>query len=77
MKESLTPESIKFIVARVLDNANDAFKEANENKQNDFYEGRRLAYYEVLDTIKNELIAHNQDLKEFGLDESLELKMLS
>ena len=35
------------------------------------------AYYEVLDTIKNELIAHNQNLKEFGLDENLELKMLS
>ena len=35
------------------------------------------AYYEVLDTIKNELIAQNQNLKEFGLDENLELKMLS
>lgn len=73
--EPLSPEAVKFIIARVLDNANDAFKEAKDNRQNDFYQGRKFAYYEILDTIKNELIAHDQDLKEFGLDENLEMKM--
>lgn len=67
---------IKYIVARVLDNANDAFEEANENKDDDFYKGKKLAYYEILDTIKNELKARGQELKEFGLDFNLETKLL-
>lgn len=62
--------TIKFIVSRVIDNANEALKEENSN--DDFYKGRKLAYYEVLDTIKSELMANNQDLKEYGLDIDLE-----
>ena len=75
-RESLTPAAIKFMISRMLRNADDAFKEARENKQSDFYKGRRFAYYEMLDTIKSELMAHDQDLKEFGLDVNLE-KMFS
>ena len=74
--EPLTPAAVKFIIARVLDNANDAFKEAIVNGKDEFYQGRKLAYYEILDTIKSELMAHDQDLKEFGLDVNLE-KMFS
>lgn len=62
----------KYIVSRVLDNANDAISEAKENPEDDFYKGRKMAYYEVLDTIKNELKARDADLKEFGLDIDLE-----
>jgi aspartyl/asparaginyl-tRNA synthetase len=76
MKNELTSEAIKYIIARVLDNANDAIEESKENKNDDFYSGKRLAYYEVLDTIKNELVARNQDLKEFGLDINLESDIL-
>ncbi len=72
----MSEEEIKYIVARVLDNANDAFKEAAENKDDDFYKGKKLAYYEILDTIKNELKARDQNLKEFGLDINLEKKLL-
>lgn len=72
----MSEEEIKYIVARVLDNANDAFMEAAENKDDDFYKGKKLAYYEILDTIKNELKARDQNLKEFGLDISLEKKLL-
>ena len=61
-----------YIVSRVLDNANDAISEAKENPEDDFYKGRKMAYYEVLDTIKNELKARDADLKEFGLDIDLE-----
>lgn len=64
--------TIKFIIFRVIDNANDAIKQLKENPEDDFYKGRKLAYYEILDTIKNELIANDKDLKEFGLDVSLE-----
>jgi hypothetical protein len=72
----MSDSEIKYIVARVLDNANDAFEEANENKDDDFYKGKKLAYYEILDTIKNELKARGQELKEFGLDFNLEAKLL-
>ena len=72
----LSEAEIKYIIARVLDNANDAFEEAGENKNDDFYQGKMLAYYEILDTIKNELICRDQDLKEFGLDINLEKMLL-
>lgn len=72
----MNEEFIKFIVSRVLDNANDAFKEAKQNTDDDFLEGKKLAYYEILDTIKNELVAREQDLKEYGLDINLEETIL-
>ena len=72
----MTESEIKFIISRVIENANDAKEEAKGNKNADFYEGRKLAYYEILDTIKNELIVREQDLKEFGLDIDLEKTFL-
>ena len=66
-------DEFKYIVSRVLDNANDAISEAKENPEDDFYKGRKMAYYEILlDTIKNELKVRDADLKEFGLDIDLE-----
>lgn len=67
---------IKYIIERLLSNANDAMQEAEDNKNDPFYSGKALAYYEVLDTIRNELSARGQDLKEFGLDIDLEKKFL-
>ncbi len=75
MTDALTKESIKYLVARLLDNANEAVEESNENKEDPFAAGRRLAYYEMLDILKNELDIRDQDLKEFGLDIDLENKI--
>ena len=72
----MSESEIKYIVARVLDNANEAFEEAESDKDDDFYKGKKLAYYEILDIIKNELKARGQNLKEFGLDINLEKKFL-
>ena len=72
MMNELNSDAIKFIIAKVLDNANDAIEELKENKDDDFYKGKKLAYYEILDSIKNELDVREQDLKEFGLDIDLE-----
>lgn len=66
----------QYIVARILDNANDVFEEAEANPNDDFYKGKRFAYYEILDTIKNELKARGQDLQAFGLHINLEKKIL-
>ena len=68
----MTEETIKHIIARVIDNANDALEEERKNKKDAFYKGKKLAYYEILDTIKNDLDIDDQDLKAFGLDVNLE-----
>lgn len=68
----MNEETVKYIIARVISNANDALEESRQNQGDDFYKGRKLAYYEILDTIKNDLDINDQDLKEFGLDINLE-----
>lgn len=71
----LKPE-IEYILSRIVKKANDALEESEQNKNDDFYKGRKFAYYEILDAIKNELVARDQDLKEFGLDIDLEKTFL-
>lgn len=71
-KEHLTEAGMAYIISRVVDNAKDAAKEARKDRKNSFEQGRVLAYYEVLNTMKNDLIGHCQDLKEYGLDFNLE-----
>ena len=72
----MSKAEMKYIIARLLDNANDCVEDAKENPGSEFFDGKKLAYYEMLDTIKNELIAHDDDIKEFGLDINLEKKLL-
>lgn len=75
MTDALTKEGIKYMIARLLENANEAAEESKENKGDEFAAGRRLAYYEMLDILKSELDVRDQDLKEFGLDIDLENKI--
>lgn len=72
MNETLNKDTVKYLVGRLLDNANEAVEESNQNKEDAFCQGRRLAYYEMLDILKTELDIRDQDLKEFGLDIDLE-----
>lgn len=69
-------DTIKYIIARVLDNAKDAVEEKRNAPADDLVKGKVLAYYEVLDTIKNELIVNDVDLEEFGLNINLEKELL-
>lgn len=68
----MTKEAIKAIIARLMANADEAVTEARNDRKDDFKSGRSLAYYEMLDTLKVELSAHGESLKEFGLDKNLE-----
>ena len=70
-EDFLTADAMKFIIKRVIQNALDTAEEAKENND-DFNKGRKLAYYEILDTIKSELYVRDADLSEFGLDFDLE-----
>lgn len=72
----MSESALQYILSRMLDNANDTMKALKNNPKDLFYQGKQLAYYEMIDTIKNELEAHNQDLKEYGLDFDLEDKLL-
>ena len=75
--EKLTKEGIKYIIGRLLKNAQESIGEWDKDKSNLFYDGKALAYYEMLDIIKAELDIREQDLKEFGLDVNLEEKLLA
>lgn len=66
----MNKSTFDFIIERVVDNALDAVQESDEDKE--FQSGKKLAYYETLDTIKNELIAHDIDVSEYGLNTVLE-----
>lgn len=69
MMNKLSVSELEFIVSRVLNNANEALSSKDNS---DFAQGKRLAYYEILDTIKNELEVREIDTKDFGLDITLE-----
>ena len=68
----LSENNIKHILARVIANADEAKAEFDANREDAFNDGRSLAYYEVLDTVKSELRIAGADLKEFGLDGDLD-----
>ena len=71
MSNSLTESELEFIISRVIKNAEDAVEES-KNDNSAFLDGKKLAYYEILDTIRNELVIREIDLKRFGLDIVLE-----
>ncbi len=71
MNKQLTQAELEFIISRVLKNAEETSEESKKDNS-EFMEGKKLAYYEVLDTIKNELIVRDVDLKPFGLNSILE-----
>ena len=74
MSKPLSEEALKYIIGRLVDNANDAVEESKKDRSDIFSQGRRLAYYEMLDILKSELDVRDQDLKELGLDIDLEHK---
>lgn len=74
--QTLSNDTLKYLIARLIENADEAVQEYRDDKQSDFKNGRSLAYYEMLDTLKSELTARGQSLDEFGLNVNLEKKYL-
>ena len=74
--KNLDEETLKYIIARLVERADEAMQEYINDKDNDFKNGRSLAYYEMLDILRTELDLSEQDLNEFGLDFDLEEKYL-
>lgn len=74
--KNLDEETLKYIIARLVERADEAMQEYINDKDNDFKNRRSLAYYEMLDILRTELDLSEQDLNEFGLDFDLEEKYL-
>ena len=68
----LNQETLQFIIARLLKSAEETVTEQRQDPKDAFQQGKRLAYYEMLDILRSELEAHGQDLKAFGLDRKIE-----
>jgi hypothetical protein len=62
---------LKDIIREIIQNADEVFKEKDGSE---FYEGKMLAYNEVLSIIKDYLTGY--DLKEFGLDIDIDNKYI-
>lgn len=66
MNESALEYILERVVNTVLETASDI------SEKDDFSLGKRSAYYEVLDTIKSELLAHDVEPGDYKLDFDLE-----
>lgn len=75
-KTKMNDETVRYIIARLVDRADEAAQEYQMDKSNKFESGRALAYYEMLDILKTELDLNDQDLKDYGLDINLEARYL-
>lgn len=66
----MTNSALEYIIERVICSALESA--ADRSEDDEFSIGKRTAYYEILDTIKNELVAHDADLSKYKLDFELE-----
>lgn len=59
----MSEEIIKYIIECILDNYNNVIN----LPRNEFNDAKRLAYYEILNTIKSQLEINDIDLEKYGL----------
>lgn len=73
MTELISRDGLKYLIDRLLQNAREAIA---EGKKDAFTSGRLLAYYEMLNIMRNELLADDEDLHDLGLDINIEREIL-
>lgn len=71
--QELADAALKAAVRCILEQALRAVSDARQNPQDAFKDGRALAYYEVLDTVKNQLEIYDSDANDFGLGMNLDV----
>ena len=73
----MTDELFNHIVKRIISSAEDTLDATRAYGDDDeFLRGKRFAYYEVLDTIRNDLFIEGYDLKQCGLDFDIDKKYI-
>lgn len=65
MADTFSLETMKYIVSRLAENAVSA---SEGDRSSPFDQGRRLAYYEMLDIIKTELEVRDLNISDFGVN---------
>lgn len=65
---SVKEDQLSFIIEKIIANAASLQKELKDKPKTQFDEGLLQGYSEVIDTIKNQMIVDEMDLKEYGLD---------
>ena len=71
MSEKLNFDEMRYVIYRVMKHGYESIDEAKADPC-EFNEGRKLAYWEVLDTIYNQLDIYEQDPKDFGYPDDWE-----
>lgn len=71
--QELADAALKAAVRSILEQALRAVSDARQNPRDAFKDGRALAYYEVLDTVKNQLEIYDSDANDFGLGMNLDV----
>lgn len=71
--QELADEVLKAAMQSILEQALRAVSDARQNPRDAFKDGRALAYYEVLDTVKNQLEIYDLNANVFGLGMNLDL----
>lgn len=66
--DGLNIYGLRYMIARLLENAQEAIEERSKNPHDVFIQGRCLAYYEMFDILKSELMVRDVDLEAFGLN---------
>ena len=64
----MSEEILHYLVSRLLKNAEELANESHECIGDAFYDGKKLAYYEMLSILQSELAAQGENLVDFGLD---------
>nr|WP_308507831.1 transposase [uncultured Stomatobaculum sp.] len=70
--QELADEALKAAIQSILEQALCAVTDLRQNPQDTSKGGRVLAYYEVLDTVKNQLEIYDLDADVFGLGMNLD-----
>lgn len=65
----MTEQLFKYMLFRIRERAQEAAQESDAEPEDLFRQGRRLAYYEVLDMLRSELDAHEADVAGLGLED--------
>lgn len=65
----MTEQLLKYILFRIQERAREAARESDAEPEDLFRQGRRLAFYEVLDMLRSELDAHEVDVAGLGLED--------
>lgn len=72
MYDLMSRDGVKFIIERVIANANEVMEERRKDPDNEYLAGKAQAFYETLDIIKNELSVRNENLSDYSLSDPLE-----